>query len=1018
MKKHAGRKALLLAAAISLSLLLTACYVPPDDVDQPVNAGSQNLPFVPVPGATMTPIPTPVPTIDPATMPPAAATTVDWDAWANGGQTPQPGQAAATSTTGAVNTIPASSSVPRTVPPVTIATPTPTPAPLRDGDSGQEVRALQQRLKTLGYYTGSVDGDYGDGTKNAVKAFQRANNLTPDGVVGSQTLQRINSASAVAAQTTSAATAKPTSSGSLKVGSKGSAVYSVQQRLKYLGYYSGVVDGDFGEGTESAVKAFQRRNGLTADGKVGDQTLQKLNSSSAVRAANASANATATPRPAATAGSLKLGSEGSAVRQVQQRLKALGYYTGVADGVFGTETQSAVKAFQRRNGLTADGKVGSQTLQKLNSSSAVRAAGSGTVVTTPTPRPGQTATSLQIGDSGTAVRQVQQRLKELGYYTGVLDGEFGESTRSAVKAFQRRNGLTADGKVGEKTLEKLNSASAVRAASAATATPRPTSSTLQIGDSGSAVRSVQERLKKLGYYTGTVDGEFGADTQRAVRAFQRRNGLSVTGRVNAATLEKLNSASAIAAAATATPRVTATPTRRPTATPRRTATPTPRPTATPRRTATPTPRPTATPKPTKTPRPTATPRTDIYMELGSSRSGVRTLQNRLIELGYLAGKADGQYGGATEAAVRAFQKRHSGLWVDGKAGPLTLEKLYSSSAKKANSVAASIGETLSLGSQGASVKALQTRLRELGYLSAAANGSYGDKTRQAVYDFQSTHGITPNGKANTKTLNAIYASTARPADEVDIMPTATPEPTGGEHTGNITTTGYTTLRQGDQNEAVRQLQQALKDQGYYTGAVNGQFGTATQRAVAAFQEAMFLTADGVAGPTTQRMLYGTGGESISYSTLQMGDAGTSVSNLQYTLYELGYYTDIISGVYGETTFFAVMHFQQRNKLSSVNGIANSATQKKLYSAAAVSAVLPLNDYKNLSYGDVGEEVLAVRDRLMQLGYPINVESNRFDEATRQAVMLFQSLNNLEATGKATKETQAVLYSETPVAYPY
>ena len=64
---------------------------------------------------------------------------------------------------------------------------------------------------------------------------------------------------------------------------------------------------------------------------------------------------------------------------------------------------------------------------------------------------------------------------------------------------------------------------------------------------------------------------------------------------------------------------------------------------------------------------------------------MRTLQNRLIELGWMDGKADGTYGGATEAAVIAFQKKTSGLWDDGVAGPDTLKALYSNSAAKSSS---------------------------------------------------------------------------------------------------------------------------------------------------------------------------------------------------------------------------------------------------------------------------------------------------------------------------------------------
>lgn len=95
-------------------------------------------------------------------------------------------------------------------------------------------------------------------------------------------------------------------------------------------------------------------------------------------------------------------------------------------------------------------------------------------------------------------------------------------------------------------------------------------------------------------------------------------------------------------------------------------TPTPVPTATPI--------PTATPEPTPEPTPTPTPKPLI---LGQNSHGdeVVQLQERLIALGYLKGKADGFFGPKTEDAVKRFQERN-GLKADGYAGPATLDKLY------------------------------------------------------------------------------------------------------------------------------------------------------------------------------------------------------------------------------------------------------------------------------------------------------------------------------------------------------
>lgn len=351
----------------------------------------------------------------------------------------------------------------------------------------------------------------------------------------------------------------PTPQGSLKVGSTGAQVRQVQQKLKDLGFLKGSVDGDFGEATEKAVKAFQKQYGLTVDGKVGAETLAKL----ATARATAKPDKTATPRPTATPSYadvyLRLGSSGSQVRQLQNRLIALGYLAGSATGEFDAATEAGVIAFQNRNTSYSDGVAGPETLRKLYSSSAQKTSSPAAII----------GTSLREGDQGAAVRMVQQRLKSLGYYSGNVDGDYGSGTVSAVRTFQRQNGLTADGIAGSGTISKLFSSSA-RSYNAPTPTPRPTPTrkptatprvtptpipdniyvqvttapgneyaTLRRGMYGTPVERMQEELRKQNYYTGVTDGYFGEGTENAVKAFQRSNGLYVDGVAGPATLRVL-----------------------------------------------------------------------------------------------------------------------------------------------------------------------------------------------------------------------------------------------------------------------------------------------------------------------------------------------------------------------------------------------------------------------------------------------------------------------------------------------
>ena len=298
---------------------------------------------------------------------------------------------------------------------------------LEKGSTGSDVKDLQTKLKKLGYYDAYVDGDYGDTTVAAVKAFQKKYNLTADGIAGKETLKKLDSAYKNADS--------DKDDDSLRMGDSGSAVKDLQTKLKKLGYYDGTVDSTFGSGTYAAVKAFQKKYNLTADGVAGSETLKKLDS--AYKNAGSDKDDD----------SLRKGATGSAVKDLQTKLKKLGFYNAYVDGSYGDTTVAAVKAFQKKYNLTADGVAGSETLKKLDS--AYKNADSNTSTDDD---------SLRKGATGTAVKTLQTNLKKLGFYTAYVDGSFGATTESAVKAFQRKYGLTADGVAGSATLKKIESA--------------------------------------------------------------------------------------------------------------------------------------------------------------------------------------------------------------------------------------------------------------------------------------------------------------------------------------------------------------------------------------------------------------------------------------------------------------------------------------------------------------------------------------------------------------------------------
>ena len=209
-------------------------------------------------------------------------------------------------------------------------------AEVASGNTFGNVAAVQARLKTLGYYTSSVDGVWGSGTTSAVKRYQSAKGLASDGVVGSATANALG--------------LKFPISGGISYGKTAANVAAVQARLRTLGYYKQKVDGAWGNKTLAAVLAYQSSAGLTVDGKVGSGTANKLG---------------ITLSSSARSGGISKGKTSDNIKKVQTALKNSGYYTSSVDGVWGNNTLCAVMAFQSDKGLTVDGVVGASTERAL-----------------------------------------------------------------------------------------------------------------------------------------------------------------------------------------------------------------------------------------------------------------------------------------------------------------------------------------------------------------------------------------------------------------------------------------------------------------------------------------------------------------------------------------------------------------------------------------------------------------------------------------------------------------------------
>ncbi|MBN6185475.1 peptidoglycan-binding protein [Aneurinibacillus sp. BA2021] len=151
----------------------------------------------------------------------------------------------------------------------------------------------------------------------------------------------------------------------------------------------------------------------------------------------------------AEASTLSLGDKGAEVKTLQQTLKSKGYFTyNNITGYYGSVTKESVRKFQRASHLQADGIAGPKTQAALYGAAASKSTSMAT---------------LRYGARGAAVSSVQSRLKQLGYYTGKIDGIYKGGTQSAVKKFQQAARLSADGVVGPKTRGALFSSKAVKA---------------------------------------------------------------------------------------------------------------------------------------------------------------------------------------------------------------------------------------------------------------------------------------------------------------------------------------------------------------------------------------------------------------------------------------------------------------------------------------------------------------------------------------------------------------------------
>ncbi len=251
----------------------------------------------------------------------------------------------------------------------------------------------------------------------------------------------------------------------LQIGDEDIWVMELQQKLNETGYLVVPATGYFGTDTQNAIVSFQLDNNLNADGKADPQTRELILGDEYevlpddrvvnTNSLTVQSEIVGTAAQASSTG-LSPGDKGSEISTAQERLTEYEYYEyGNITGFYGPVTEDAVKKFQRTHNLAQTGILDSTSLELLYSDEIMYY-------------------TIYPGDSGDDIIKMQDKLRELGYYSGESTGFYGDATLTAVKIFQDDNGLSVDGKVGKSTRELLYGQDSVTPSATPTPSPSPT----------------------------------------------------------------------------------------------------------------------------------------------------------------------------------------------------------------------------------------------------------------------------------------------------------------------------------------------------------------------------------------------------------------------------------------------------------------------------------------------------------------------------------------------------------------
>lgn len=404
--------------------------------------------------------------------------------------------------------------------------------------------------------------------------------------------------------------------------------------------------------------------------------------------------------------------------------------------------------------------------------------------------------------------------------------------------------------------------------------------------------------------------------------------------------------------------------------------------------------------------------TPFYPELTIDKNGEATLrlQQRLIQLGFLGGKADGYFGEKTKLAVEELESYVRELEQDLiDARPVSTPTPLPTQAPTAEPL-------MNHESSAAATDSTQT---ESGKYSLKLVPKY---TQEATQTPEPTATLAPMDIA----MDVLLEDALQPVTQVDGVADALLQ-------AYLFSDEFQTVRRaisrGDEGADVKRLQRRLANLGYCADSADGVYGGSTARAVRIFQYYHQLPQTGNADLETLKLLYSDNAQAPANPLMQLGSTGDDVKKLQTRLRELGFGKGSSDGDFGSSTETAVKELQQymRNREEAallaaapvnesgeadvsaqlsveVNGVADPILLDDFYSAAFPAIPAQMQN------GSTGDDVVRLQRRLNGLEFFFGSLDGSYGAQTAEAVTTFQKQHGLPQTGMADAQTMSVLFS--------